>query len=97
MILGVLGSAEDAFAPKKLFVGGLAWDTATQAFEVVEGTIQFGMAKAGQNADFTLNIMISSLNPTVNIQSTSLLDGVCLGGDTNDDCFFSTLTTVVST
>jgi len=36
LILGIFGSAQDVFAPKKLFVGGLSWDSIPEYFNTVE-------------------------------------------------------------
>lgn len=73
LILGFLGTAENAFAPKKLFVGGLSWNTETQEFDV-ELFIHHGFARAAQNADFvlvlTLDITDKNGNPLGSVDHT---------------------------
>jgi hypothetical protein len=54
---------------KKLDISGLSWNKETQSFEL-EGTIQFGFAKAAENADFSLNVSISS--PDSNFYDTQV-------------------------
>lgn len=75
LILGVLGTAEDAFAPKKLFVGGLSWDAETQSFEVT-GKINYGLAKAIENTSFHLQ---GSLRISVDDVVLDFHDGLELG------------------
>jgi len=73
LILGFLGTAEDAFAPKKLFVGGLSWDSESQAF-VVEYSVNHGIANAGQKAGFVLDTTLKISDATGQIKFLSSID-----------------------
>jgi len=72
LILGFLGTAEDAFAPKKLFVGGLSWDSASQSF-VVDLELSRGMFEAVHNSGAVIPVGI--FLPTEGLGFTHVYSG----------------------
>ena len=73
LILGVFSSSQDVFASKKLFVGGLSWDTDSQSF-VVTGEVNHGMVKAVEKAGFTLQIAINISGTQISEIDTPIFD-----------------------
>jgi Cys-rich repeat protein len=57
--------------PEKLSVDDVSWNAETQSFEV-DTAIQFGIAKAAENADFTVSVTLTITDPsTGNIEYES--------------------------
>jgi len=65
LILGTM-SVQQVFAPdeqpQKLTIGGTGYNSETQEFEI-EMSVQFGMVKALQNADFSISVELTITSP----------------------------------
>jgi len=65
LILGTM-SVQQVFAPdeqpQKLTIGGTGYNSETEEFEI-EMSVQFGMVKALQNADFSISVELTITSP----------------------------------